>query len=222
MTTSSNSPRLIKGALIGFSPVNPLATSVIVFQYNPDTMTRRLDARSTGGNEWSDKSEAFRLTGPPQETITVNVELDATDQLENAETLAVNAGVYPALSALEMLLYPQSDRVIANSALALIGNMEIIPPEAPLTIFVWGIQRVLPVRVTGISITEEEFDTVLNPIRAKVDLNLQVLSYFDLKINSFGYNLFFAHQIAKEVLATSNVFNSVQNIKNIQVPIPRL
>lgn len=221
MTTFPNSPRLMKGALIGLDPVNPLA-SIIVFQYNPDTMTRRLEARSTGGNEWSDKSEAFRLTGPPIEKISVNVELDATDQLENAETLAVNAGVYPALSALEMLLYPKSKKVIADSALALAGNIEIIPPEAPLTIFVWGIQRVLPVRLTGLDITEEEFDTLLNPIRAKVELSLQVLSYVDLKINSSGYNLFLAHQIAKETLAMSNVLNSARNIQNIQVPIPRL
>ena len=221
MTTFPNSPRLMKGALIGLDPVNPLA-SIIVFQYNPDTMTRRLDARSTGGNEWNDKSEAFRLTGPPRETITLNVELDATDQLEKSEILAVNAGVYPALSALEMLLYPKSDKVIRDTALALAGNIEIIPPEAPLTIFVWGPQRVLPVRPTGFSITEEEFDTLLNPIRAKVDLSLQVLSYADLKITNPGYSMFLAHQIAKETLATSNVINSVRNIQNIRVPIPRL
>jgi hypothetical protein len=221
MTTFPNSPRLIKGALVGLDPVNPLA-SIIVFQYNPDTMTRRLDARSTGGNEWYDKSEALRLTGPPRETITLNVELDATDQLEKGETLAVNAGVYPELSALEMLLYPKSEKVIRDTALALAGNIEIIPPEAPLTIFVWGIQRVLPVRLTGFSITEEEFDTVLNPIRAKVDLSLQVLSYADLKISNPGYSMFLAHQIAKETLATSNVSNSARNIRNIGVPIPRL
>ncbi len=221
MTTFPNSPRLMKGALIGLDPVNPLA-SIIVFQYNPDTMTRRLDARSTGGNEWSDRSEAFRLKGVPKEEVRLTVELDATDQLEKGEILAVNAGVYPALSALEMLLYPKSDKVIADTALAQAGNIEIIPPEAPLTVFVWGAPRVLPVRVTGFSITEEEFDTVLNPIRAKVELSLQVLSYTDLKITNRGYWLFLAHQIAKEILATSNVLNSYRNIQNIQVPIPRL
>src|SRR5439155_5313553 len=122
MTTFPNSPRLIRGALIGLDPLNPLA-SVIVFQYNPDTMTRRLEARATGGAEGGDKSEAFRLTGPPMETITLNVEFDATDQLERADPLAVSSGVYPALSALEMLLYPKSALVIANTVLALIGNI---------------------------------------------------------------------------------------------------
>jgi len=68
----------------------------------------------------------------------------------------------------------------------------------------------LPVRITSLSITEEAYDTQLNPIRAKVDLTLNVLSYADLKLTHPGYGLFMVHQIAKEMLATSNIFNSVQ------------
>ena len=211
MSSFPGSPRLIKGAIIGLDPINPLA-SVVVFQYNPDTMTRRLEARSTGGGEGSDRSEAFRLTGPPKETITLNIEVDAADQLEQANPIAIVSGVSPTLAALEMLLYPKSSTVIANTALALIGNIEIIPPEAPLTLFVWGPTRVLPVRVTGFSITEEAYDTLLNPIRAKVDLTLTVLSYVDLKLANPGYTLFMAHQITKEVMATTNVFNSALNV----------
>ena len=211
MTTFPGSPRLIKGAIVGLDPVNPLA-SVIVFQYNPDTMTRRLEARSTGGGDTSDRSEAFRLTGPPKETITLGIEVDATDQLEQANPLAVATGVSPTLAALEMLLYPKSVSVIANAALAQGGFIEIIPTEAPLTLFVWGPTRVLPVRLTGFSITEEAYDTLLNPIRAKVDLTLTVLSYVDLKITNPGYTLFMAHQIAKEVMATTNVVNGALNV----------
>jgi hypothetical protein len=211
MTTFPGSPRLIKGAIIGLDPTNPLA-SVVVFQYNPDTMTRRLEARSTGGGDTSDRSEAFRLTGPPRETITLNIEVDAADQLEQANPLAIASGVYPTLAALEMLLYPKSLTVIANAILAQVGNIEIIPPEAPLTLFVWGPARVLPVRVTGFSITEDAYDPLLNPIRAKVDLTLNVLSYVDLKITSPGYTLFMAYQIAKEVMATANVVNSALNL----------
>jgi len=211
MTSFPGSPRLLKGAIVGLDPMNPLA-SVVVFQYNPDTMTRRLEARSTGGGDTSDRSEAFRLTGPPKETITLNIEVDAADQLEQANPIAVVSGVYPTLAALEMLLYPKSLTVIANAVLAQVGNIEIIPPEAPLTLFVWGPARVLPVRVTGFSITEEAYDTLLNPIRAKIDLTLHVLSYVDLKITNPGYTLFMAYQIAKEVMATTNVLNSVQNI----------
>jgi hypothetical protein len=211
MTSFPGSPRLLKGAIIGLDPVNPLA-SVIVFQYNPDTMTRRLEARTSRGNEGSDRSESFRLTGPPQETITLSVEVDATDQLETVNPIAVTAGIYPALSAMEMLLYPKSSTVIANAALAQGGFLEITPVEAPMTLFVWGPQRVLPVRLTSFSITEEAYDTLLNPIRAKVDLSLQVLSYADLKITNPGYQIFLAHQIAKEITATTNTLNSALNI----------
>ena len=218
MTTFPGSPRLVKGAMVGLDPAKPLA-SVIVFQYNPDTLTRRLDARATGGADGSDKSEAFRLTGPPKETITLSVEVDAADQLEQANPIAVTMGVYPALSALELLLYPKSAKVVADAVLAQLGTIEIIPPEAPLTLFVWGPQRVLPVRLTSFSITEEAYDTALNPIRAKVDLSLYVLSYADLKLNNPGYTLFLSHQIAKENLATNNVSNTTPNIG---VPIPKL
>jgi hypothetical protein len=211
MSAFPGSPRLLKGAIVGADPANPLA-SVIAFQYNPDTLTRRLEARATGGGEGSDKSEAFRLTGPPKETINLSVEIDATDQLEEADPRAVASGVYPALAALEMLLYPKSQTVIQNTVLAQLGNIEIIPPEAPTAVLVWGAQRVLPVRLTGFSINEEAYDTALNPIRAKVDLTLLVLSYADLKLTHPGYSLFLAHQIAKELLASTNTISSAQNI----------
>ncbi len=205
------SPRLIRGALVGINPIVPIP-NVILFQYNPDTLTRRLDARSTGGGEGSDRSEAFRLTGPPKETITLNVEMDAADQLERGDPLAVAAGISPALSALELMLYPKSATIIGNAILALAGILEIIPPEAPLTVFVWGPQRVVPVRLTGFSITEEAYDTLLNPIRAKLDLSLQVLSTADLQLSHPGYHLYVVHQIAKEVLGTANLASSVATL----------
>ena len=211
MSTFPGSPRLLKGAIIGLDPAKPLA-SVVVFQYNPDTLSRRITARSSGGNDNADRSEAFRLTGPPKEEITASIEIDATDQLEQANPLAVVSGVHPTLAALEMLLYPSSALTIANTALAMAGNLEIIPPEAPLTLFFWGPARVVPVRITSLSITEEAYDTLLNPIRAKVDVTLQVLSYFDLKVTNPGYQLFLAHHIAKEVLAITNIANSAENV----------
>jgi len=200
MTGLSNSPRLIKGALVGLDPVNPLA-SIIIFQYNPETLTRRLEARSMGGD--GDQTEVYRLTGPPKETITLSVDIDAADQLEDGNPQTVLTGITPALSALEMLLYPKSLSVIKNAALEQLGELEIVPPEAPMTVFVWGTQRVLPVRVSSFSITEEAYDPRLNPIRAKVELSLQVMSYVDFNVSHPGYSLFMAHQIAKEALASS-------------------
>ncbi len=199
MTTFPRSPRVQKGAIIGLDPFNPLA-SVIVFQYNPETMTRTLSARATGGD--GSPAEALRLKGPPEETIDLSVEIDATDQLEKVEFPATTFGISPTLASLEMLLYPKSALVIANAALAAGGIIEIIPPEAPLTLFVWGPSRILPVRLTRLTITEEAFDPNLNPIRAKVDLGLKVLSYHDLGLLSVGGALFMAHQVIKEVMAT--------------------
>jgi hypothetical protein len=210
MSSFPGSPRLLKGAIIGAAKFNPLA-SVIVFQYNPDTMTRTLEARTSTG-ETADRSEALRLAGPPKERITISIEIDATDQLETANPLAVATGINPTLAALEMLFYPKSIDVIKNMTVAASGFIEIIPTEAPLTLFVWGPTRVLPVRITSFSITEEAFDTLLNPVRAKVDLTMQVLSYYDLKKSNPGFALFMAYQVAKELMATSNVFNSIQNV----------
>jgi hypothetical protein len=209
MSSFPGSPRLLKGAIVGVDPFNPLA-SVVVFQYNPDTMTRRLEPRAVAAE--GDRGEAFRLTGAPKETITLSIEIDATDQLEQANPLATTMGIYPTLAALEMLLYPKSAVVIANTILSLIGTIEVTPVEAPMTLFVWGPQRVLPVRLTSLSITEEAHDQLLNPIRAKVDLSLTVLSYHDLSVTSPGEALFLVHHIAKEIMATTNLFNSAQNI----------
>jgi hypothetical protein len=194
------SPRLQKGAIVGLDPFSPLA-SVVIFQYNPDTLTRTVQARAAGGGDTS-QSEALRLKGPPEETIKLDIEIDASDQLERADAIAGQFGVAPALASLEMLLYPKSPLVIANAVLSTIGMIEVVPPAAPLTLFVWGLKRVLPVRLSELSITEEAFDPTLNPIRAKVGLSLRVLSYDDLGLASVGGGLFLAHQIVKEVMAT--------------------
>jgi hypothetical protein len=206
MSGFTRSPQTIKGAIIGIDLFNPLA-SVIVFQYNPDTMTRTL--RGQGSGDGGARSEAMRLKGAPVETIKLDVEIDATDQLEKAETLATKMGIYPQLSALEMLLYPKSALVIANTALMALGTLEILPPIGPFTLLVWGLKRVLPVRLTDLSITEEAYDTSLNPIRAKASLGLRVLSYNDLSLTNPGYYLFLTHQIIKETMAT---IGSISNI----------
>jgi hypothetical protein len=198
MTSASPiSPVVARGAIVAMDPVNPLA-SVVVFQYNPDTVTRTLQARTAGGEGVG----PVRLAGPPEESIKLSVEVDATDQLEGGDPGAASMGVYPALSSLEMLLYPKSAIVIANEVLARVGVIEVIPMEAPLTLLIWGTKRIVPIRVTEFSITEEAFDTDLNPIRAKVDLGLKVLTYDDLGMLSPGGALFMAHQVAKEVLAS--------------------
>ena len=210
MTTFPGSPRLHKGAIVGIDPFNPLA-SVIVFQYNPKGMTRTIKARTMGGGEGA-KAEALRLTGAPKESIKLEkVEVDATDQLEKGEAIAGSMGIYPQLSALEMLLYPKSMYVLINSALSNLGTIEIAPMEAPMTLFIWGVKRVVPVHLISFNIVEKEYDTNLNPIRAEVNLELQVLSYSDLPTTHPGSFLFMAHQVVKEAMA---VVGSVGNLGN--------
>ncbi len=207
MSTFPGSPRLQKGALVGLDPANPLA-SIIIFQYNPETLSRTLRARTTaatssgGDGRQAAPGEAMRLAGPPEESLKLEVVLDATDQLEKADPIAAEIGIHPQLAALEMLLYPKSALVIANETLMRVGVMEAIQPEAPLAILVWGAKRVLPVRLAGFSITEEMFDPNLNPIHAKVSLDLNVLSYYDLGLLSPGGAMFMAHQLMKEGMAT--------------------
>ncbi|WP_233809212.1 hypothetical protein [Paraburkholderia sp. HP33-1] len=207
MTTYPIGPRLLRGAIVGIDLFNPLA-SVIMFQYNPETLTRTLQAQGMGG-EQGDRDEAMRLKGAPIETIKVDIEIDATDQLENGDSNALAMGIYPQLSQLEMLIYPKSAQVIANTILLAAGTIEIIPPMAPFTLFIWGIKRVLPVRLTDFSISEEAHDEHLNPLRAKASLGLRVLSYNDLSIVNPGYHLFLAHQIVKETMATIASVNNI-------------
>ena len=163
---------------------------------SPRTITART-AQQDG-----DQAEALRLKGPPSETISFDVEIDATDQLEQADPVTTTLGIAPALASLEMLLYPKSSLVIANQVLMAIGVIEVIPAEAPLTLLIWGSKRVLPVRLTSFSITEQAFDPALNPILAKVGLSLQVLTYDDLGLVSVGGALSLAHQVIEETMAT--------------------
>jgi len=205
MSTFPNSPRLQKGALVGLDPFNPVA-GVIIFQYNPETVTRTLTPQTSSGapaGGAGPPGEATRLAGPPIETFKFDVVLDATDQLEKAEAPATEVGILPQLSQLEMLIYPKSALVIANEVLMRVGVIEVVAPEAPLTVLVLGASRVLPVRLTEFSVTEEMFDPSLNPIHAKVSLGLRVLNYRDLGLASPGGALFMAHQLQKEALATS-------------------
>ena len=211
MNTFPGSPRLLKGALVAFERSNP-QPRVIRFQYNPQTLTRTVEAQFTEGEDAT--SEAMRLHGAPIETIQLNkVEWDATDQLELADSTAVRLGLYPQLSDLELLLYPSTTSVIENTVnLFTRGTLEIIPPEAPFILFIWGLRRILPVRLTTLNITETLFDVNLNPIHAEISFTLRVLSYSDWLASEPGYYIFLSHQVVKEALAEIGRTNSLTAI----------
>ena len=203
MSTFPGTPRTLKGGLVLLDPDTfaLLPNGVIALQYNPDQLTRTLKIK--GAEEGGDRSEALRLTGPPVETIKLEAEIDAADQLEfpDQNPATVQYGIAPSLAALETLVYPASKTLQQNFTLTQQGSLEIIPALAPMTLFVWSAARIVPVRVTEFSITEEAFDPNLNPLRAKVSLGLRVLSIDDLFFNDKGGSLYMAYQRQKESLA---------------------
>jgi hypothetical protein len=202
MTTSSNSPRLIKGGIVLVDAGSGAIQRIIALQINPDTLNRTLQPKTIGEN--GDRSEATRLKGPPVETIKFDAEIDAVDQMELGDTTTAQVGIHPQLAALETIVYPSSAQLQGSNSLASSGTLEIAPMLAPLTLFVWSKNRIVPVRVTDFSVTEEAFDPGLNPIRAKVSLGMRVLSVDDLGFNQQGGNLFMAYLRNKEQLAAKN------------------
>lgn len=193
------SPRLQKGAIVLLEPNTGIPMGRIALQYNPETITRSLSPQTPG--EEPDRSEVLRLKGPPIETIRLTVELDATDNLETGDATATSVGLQPQMALLETLVYPTSSELIANEILSLIGTIEILPMSSPLTLLAWGTNRVTPVRITGFEITEEAFDAQLNPIRAKIALDLRVLSVSDTGFLSPAGAVYMAYQMGKEAMA---------------------
>jgi hypothetical protein len=202
------SPKVLKGGIVLLDPdrFTPRQNGIIVLQYNPDTLTRSLKIK--GADEGGDRSEALRLTGPPVETLKLDAEIDATDQLEAGDANTLQYGIFPQLSALETLVYPASQTLQANFNLAQQGTLEIMPVLAPLSLFVWSAKRIVPVRLTDFSITEEAFDPTLNPIRAKVSLGMRVLTIDDLNFNDKSGSLYMAYQQQKETIAKLNQFGT--------------
>jgi hypothetical protein len=182
-----------------------------VFQFNPESMRRGLAHRAppppTSGNTGASKEDVLRVAGPPVETITLTVDMHAADQLAEPDANAVvaAAGLHPALATLELLMYPptQSAAVIEEQASA--GQVQVSPADLPLVLLVWGRSRVVPVKVTSLAVAEEAFDTRLNPIAAKVELGLQVLTYMEFSESSIGRDAFIAYQKSKETLATQSL-----------------
>lgn len=213
MSAFANSPRLVRGGIVTMDPDTSAVQSIIALQYNPDTLTRTFQIQAVPGGQDGVRVDALRLRGPAVETIKLEAELDATDQLEfpNQNPSAVKYGLHPQLAQLEMLVNPSVETLESDDSMANAGTLEIIPLEQPLTLFVWSKSRVVPVRLTEFSITEEAFDPNLNPIRAKVSLGLRVLSVDDLGFQHPGGRMFMTYLTNKEQLASqaANVAISV-------------
>lgn len=195
---------LLKGGLVLVDFDTASVLRIIPLQYNPETLTRSLQVQGVG-TESGPHVDQMRLKGPPIETIKFEAELDATDRLgrPDGDPTVSDSGILPQLAALETIIYPSSSQLLAADGNTRSGTLEIVPMDAPLTLFVWSKERVVPVRITDLSITEEAFDSALNPIRAKVSLGLRVLSIDDLLFASKGGGIYLAYQQRKEKLAAS-------------------
>ena len=205
MTGFTASPKLLKGGLVVLAPGGGTVRRQIALQYNPDTLSRSYQVQGTGGDASGGNARAqpFRLKGPAIETIKLDAEIDATDQLADpdAHANAIAFGIAPQLAVLEALVNPSVDDLLGIASQADRGTLEILPPEAPLTLFVWSKNRVAPVRVAEFSIVEEAFDPALNPIRAKVSLGLHVMSTDDLGFSHRGGTIFLNYLRNRETLA---------------------
>jgi hypothetical protein len=200
----SGAPRLVKGGLVLLDPGTGDRKRVINLQYNPDSLQRTLQPQGAGADS-GDHVETLRLKGPAVETIKLEAEMDAADLLDrpDANPDVLLNGLAADLAVLETIAYPSSSNLQTNRTIASAGTLEILPVQAPLAVFVWSKNRIVPVRLTELSITEEAFDTSLNPIRAKISLTMRVLSVNDLTYESLGASIFLTYLKNKESLAST-------------------
>lgn len=200
-------PRVCKGALIEFRDgVGGIIERVVVFQYNPEKITRKLSTltgeTNTGTRGANQPSSERQASTTPVETINLTLELDATDQLEHPSEnpMVVGSGVLPTLSAIEMMMYPERHSIIERS-MERATSERTTSTRQPTVLFIWGNSRVMPVCLTNLSIIEEAFDTKLNPIRAKVELEMKVLSESEIDKNPLGYNAYLGYIANKRFLS---------------------
>lgn len=200
--------KFIKGALVSFMPtfIGSLP-NVIVFQFNPETITHTWTAAPPDPQASKDPLAVKEIPG---EQFSFSLALDSNDAIANSDAnpiaggLAAVSGIYPRLAALEMLQYPSgafdgglfgqvsaglSASVSAGgtgASLSVSGVSSAVKKTVPLSdvptvLFVWGPQRIVPVRVTTLTITEKLYDTLLNPTHADVQITLRVLTPDELE-----------------------------------------
>ena len=181
---------MMKGAFIELVPaMNAVVPNVIVFQFNPETLRHSWShAAAAPSGSAQPGVNALAVPGVPSETFSFSLSLDVTDQLADPASAAAddasNFGIYSRLSALELLLYPTivHDLVNGLGELGSQGGKRPTPSALlPTVLFVWGRGRVLPVRVTSLSVTEKLYDLNLNPTHAEAQIELRVLSHEEAK-----------------------------------------
>jgi hypothetical protein len=224
----------LKGGLIEFTETFPLPIpNVIIFQYNPETMTHSWTPATTNLGTPGQASNPLAITGQPQETFSFTLAMDSNDTIADGNPVVAGfaeaSGVYTRLAALEMLLFPTAPPGggLIGSVTAALGitgsgsstpSQQVPAAQLPTVLFVWGPGRIVPVRVTALSITEKLYDaTLLNPTHVEAQITLRVLTQDELKyvtgpLGSLANTAYSYSQGLREALAIANLANAVTSI----------
>lgn len=180
----SNKPKILRGAFVEYGLSVPPLT--VVFQFNPEKLTRNrsVDFGKEALRRFHQKAEYANLiklqreqiTDVKEEVINLEIRLDATDRMDDGDAIAGQYGIAPQLSTLEQMAYPKNESILGSIALGKMKGYSFTErANPPIIIFIWGKQRLLPVNITSLNITEQEFNTELNPVRATVSVSLTVI-----------------------------------------------
>ena len=192
----------LDAGLLGFLP------DIVIFQFNPESVSRTPTlAQPPPPSDGSGPHNTNDQPGEPSESISFSLRLDACDQLALGNPIAAASGVLPAISALELLLYPKSS--LASSLFG--GGSQPVqnpPDKLPTVLFFWGVHRIVPVNVTSLSVQETEYDQLLNPIRAEVSVSLDIVTPSQLPTDAtFARGAYKYTQARKELMAALNLAN---------------
>jgi hypothetical protein len=225
----------LRGALVEFMPT-PLIPipNVIIFQFNPESMAHTWTQPEAVAAAADAKAPAnpMAVKGFPGEQFSFTIAMDSNDSIADGGApgaLAEISGVYSRVCAIEMLMYPSSAGSsgllgMVTAALSSLGGAPANPPRdvpsntMPIVLFVWGIGRIVPVRVTTLRITEKLYDSLLNPTHVEAELGLRVLTKDELA-HASGDILMTLAKIAsdytfsyRQVAALANLANAADSI----------
>jgi hypothetical protein len=209
--------------------------NIIIFQYNPESMTHTWSQAEAAGSGSGDvKGDPLAVKGSPGEAFSFTIAMDANDTIAAGHPvvsqMAQVSGIYSRLAALEMLMYPLSSgkspllgaaSVPAPAAAAAgpsAGTKRTVPAfKMPTVLFVWGPGRIVPVRVTALTITERLYDGLLNPTHAEAQLGLRVLTPEELKtdtdiLGKVANGAYVYTNALRQVLALANLANAVDGV----------
>ena len=204
----------LKGAFINLGAgLLGALPNIVVFQFNPDRVTRTPSlVHPPPRMDGAGKRPASTQPDEPSQTISFSLRIDATDQLAQSNPIAAASGILPTLSAIELLMVPKSSLSIDLSSLS--GSKskphQHPPQKLPAVLFFWRPFRILPISITTLSITETEYDLLLNPIRAEVSVSLHVLTPSQLNDATLAIGAYKYSQGVKEVMAALNLANAAQ------------